>query len=597
MPRSKHTKKRTAVHVALAIVILCLALAVSVAVAGLLFYKQAQTVKNEEQQAVSALSGLNEDILKNADSRQATVSQAQQHTVEAKRISHNPLWTVASIMPYMGNDVTTVRGMTEVMDDLTGNTLPGFTSIAQQISTTQLNNANGQLNLQAIADMQDEFAKANQQLQQQREKYGNLPTPKIKIVASAYQQGRDKLDDLAQTVDGMNSAMQMVPELLGQNGARTYLLAIQTPSEQRSGGGLVGSLGTFHADQGTVTVGELHPDGTLLNGNNGNAEEKAVFNGPLAFSFDLRDTFAVPDIARNAEMLNATWQRSPYACNIDGLLAVDPVFIQEMVGISGDVRLENGTVLNGSNTAQYLLNTIYKSVPAEQQDAYFNYVAQTVLNNAFNSMSVEKLLNMGQIIGSMAQERHLYAYTFHEDEADHFQGAGTAKSAPGSADKPQVGIYLNEQNSSKLGWYIDRKAMVTATGRTKDGARTYHVRYTLTNTLTEAEQATCNWYILGGVQSGVDGQIVGGSGISVQRMLFYAPAGGTIGDITSTGDVKDQRTTTMDGQNVTTNVAYLEPGKSVTFEFDVTTSTKAKTDLTIDQSPSGKMTNDVDYHY
>ncbi len=46
--RSKHTKKRTAVHVALAIVILCLALAVSVAVAGLLFYKQAQTVKNEE---------------------------------------------------------------------------------------------------------------------------------------------------------------------------------------------------------------------------------------------------------------------------------------------------------------------------------------------------------------------------------------------------------------------------------------------------------------------------------------------------------------------------------------------------------------------
>ena len=584
MPRSKHTKKRTAVHVALAIVILCLALAVSVAVAGLLFYKQAQTVKNEEQQAVSALSGLNEDILKNADSLQATVSQAQQHTVEAKRISHNPLWTVASIMPYMGNDVTTVRGMTEVMDDLTGNTLPGFTSIAQQISTTQLNNANGQLNLQAIADMQDEFAKANQQLQQQREKYGNLPTPKIKIVASAYQQGRDKLDDLAQTVDGMNSAMQMVPELLGQNGARTYLLAIQTPSEQRSGGGLVGSLGTFHADQGTVTVGELHPDGTLL-------------NGPLAFSFDLRDTFAVPDIARNAEMLNATWQRSPYACNIDGLLAVDPVFIQEMVGISGDVRLENGTVLNGSNTAQYLLNTIYKSVPAEQQDAYFNYVAQTVLNNVFNSMSVEKLLNMGQIIGSMAQERHLYAYTFHEDEADHFQGAGTAKSAPGSADEPQVGIYLNEQNSSKLGWYIDRKAMVTATGRTKDGARTYHVRYTLTNTLTEAEQATCNWYILGGVQSGVDGQIVGGSGISVQRMLFYAPAGGTIGDITSTGDVKDQRTTTMDGQNVTTNVAYLEPGKSVTFEFDVTTSTKAKTDLTIDQSPSGKMTNDVDYHY
>ena len=332
--------------------------------------------------------------------------------------------------------------MTEVMDDLTGSILPGFANIAQQINTTQLNNANGQLNLQAIASIQDESAKVNQQLQRQQEKYGNLPTPKIKIVASAFQQRRDRLNDLVQTVDGMNSAMQMVPELLGQNGARTYLLAIHPRITFRRRAGRFPR--TFHANQGTVTVGELHLDGTLLNGNNGNAEEKAVFNGPLAFSFDLRDTFAVPDIARNAEMLNATWQCSPYACDIDGLLAVGPVFIQSMVGISGDVRLEDGTVLNGSNTAQYLLNTIYKSVPAEQQDAYFNYVAQTVLNNAFNNMSVEKLLNTGQIIGTMTRERHLYAYTFHEDEVNHFQGVGTEKSAPSSADEPQVGIYLNE---------------------------------------------------------------------------------------------------------------------------------------------------------
>lgn len=37
----------------------------------------------------------------------------------------------------------------------------------------------------------------------------------------------------------------------------------------------------------------------------GTAEEHAVFNRPLGFSFDVRDTFAVPDVSRNAEMLNA----------------------------------------------------------------------------------------------------------------------------------------------------------------------------------------------------------------------------------------------------------------------------------------------------
>lgn len=80
-------------------------------------------------------------------------------------------------------------------------------------------------------------------------------------------------------------------------------------------------------------------------------------------------------------------------------------------------------------------------------------------------------------------------------------------------------------------------------------------------------------------------------------MLFYAPAGGSIGKISSTGDVRDQREATMDGKQLTTNVAYLAPGKSVIFEFDVTTSPKATTELTIDQTPSGEERNDVDYWY
>ena len=87
------------------------------------------------------------------------------------------MWTVASIIPYVGNDITTVRGMAEVMDNLTHNTLPGFTRIAKTINETQLSNTNGQLDLQTIADMQDDFSSINNQLQKQRTTYDNLPTP------------------------------------------------------------------------------------------------------------------------------------------------------------------------------------------------------------------------------------------------------------------------------------------------------------------------------------------------------------------------------------------------------------------------------------
>lgn len=109
--------------------------------------------------------------------------------------------------------------------------------------------------------------------------------------------------------------------------------------------------------------------------------------------------------------------------------------------------------------------------------------------------------------------------------------------------------------------------------------------------------ATCTGYILGGEQAGVTGKPVAAPGTSAQRMLFYAPKGGSISEITSSGDVRDQSNAVMDGQKLVTNVAYIAPGESVTFDFDVTTSPKAENDLTIDQTPSGKMTNEVNYQY
>ncbi len=432
----------------------------------------------------------------------------------------------------------------------------------------------------------------HQQVQQQNKQYNSLAEPKIGMVKKAYQQGKDQLDNIADLVGQVSNATHMLPSFLGQNGARTYLLAAQTTSETRSGGGLVGSLGTMTADHGKIAVGDFHPNGEFVNGNNGTAEEHAVFNRPLGFSFDVRDTFAVPDVSRNAEMLNASWQRSQYACNIDGLISVDPVFIQKMVEINGPVTLSNGTVLTGENTAEYMLNTIYKDVPVAQQDEYFEYIAKTVMDGAFGNMTVDKMMKVAQSIGDLAENRHFYTYTFHDDEAKYFQGAGLAKNAPESETNPETGIYISEQNPSKMGWYIDRTSEVT-----KTGDKTYHVKYTLTNRMTSTEMATCTSYILGGEQKGVGGVPVAPSGTSAQRVLIYAPAGGSIGSIAVTGDVRDRSNATMDGKPLNSSMAYIAPGKSVTYEFDVTVSDKATADMKLDQTPCGKMTNDVKYNY
>lgn len=561
------------------------------------FYQQAMDVRDHELAAVEAVSGL-QDVsqLRDADTMNAAIEQAQVHASAAKEIADGALWRVASYVPVLGDDVTAVRGMVDVVDGMVGETLPSLASTVQTLMNSGLSGGGeGQLNLQPIVDAQDGFAKVNELVQQQADAINALPQPHVGVVRSAYEQGKEQINKVADMLDQVNGMVQAMPKLLGQDGPRTYLLVAQTTSEQRSGGGLVGSLGTMQVDNGNISVGEFHSNKEFVAlGESATAEEHDVFSGPLYFSFDVRDLFAVPDFSRTAEMLNTVWQRSEYACDIDGVIAIDPLFIQEMVRINGDITLDNGQVLTGDNTAEFMLNGIYKAFDPDTQDVYFEYVASAVMDGAFSNMTMDKMMQIAQAMGTLAEGRHFYAYTFHEDEAEYFQGAGFAKNAPDSETDPEVGIYMNEQNASKLGWYLRRSSTITRTACNADGSQTYHVTFSITNTLTSDEMASATTYILGGAQPGVDG-IVAPAGTSAQRMLFYAPAGGSITNLTASGDVRDQENKTMDGKNLITNVAYIAPGKTVTFDFDVTTSAKAESDLQLDQTPAGWLDENVTY--
>lgn len=561
------------------------------------FYQQAMDVRDHELAAVEAVSGL-QDVsqLRDADTMNAAIEQAQVHASAAKEIADGALWRVASYVPVLGDDVTAVRGMVDVVDGMVGETLPSLASTVQTLMNSGLSGGGeGQLNLQPIVDAQEGFAQANELVQQQADTINALPQPHVGVVRSAYEQGKEQINKVADMLDQVSGMVQAMPKLLGQDGPRTYLLVAQTTSEQRSGGGLVGSLGTMQVDNGNISVGEFHSNKEFLTlGESATVEEHDVFSDPLYFSFDVRDLFAVPDFSRTAEMLNTVWQRSEYACDIDGVIAIDPLFIQEMVRINGDITLDNGQVLTGDNTAEFMLNGIYKAFDPDTQDMYFEYVASAVMDGAFSNMTMDKMMQIAQAMGTLAEGRHFYAYTFHEDEAEYFQGAGFAKNAPDSETDPEVGIYMNEQNASKLGWYLRRSSTITRTACNADGSQTYHVTFSITNTLTSDEMASATTYILGGAQPGVDG-IVAPAGTSAQRMLFYAPAGGSITNLTASGDVRDQENKTMDGKNLITNVAYIAPGETVTFDFDVTTSAKAESDLRLDQTPAGWLDENVTY--
>lgn len=565
---------------------------------GYRFYQQAMQVKGHEMQAVALLKDVqNMKDLQSAGSLDQLIPQVKAHTAAAKEIAHGDLWQYAAKAPKYGTDIQIVQGMTDVVDAVVTDTLPKLSNVMKTLLGTPLSNGDGQVNLQPIVDAQAGFNETNTLLQQQLAQLEALPQPTVPQVKTAYGQSVEQFTQIAQTIQDVNNTLQVLPQFLGVNGARTYVVVAQTTSEARSGGGLVGSLGTMTANGGKIEVGDFHPNTKFISLYHGGAsDEQSVFDGPLVFSFDIRDTGANPDFNKVAERIRKIWNYSAYSNGIvDGVMMIDPVFIQEMVKISGNIQLDNGVTLTGDNTAEYLLNTIYKTVPISKQDYYFEYVAKTAMNNMFKSMKVDTMMKMVQSLGSLAQQRHLYMYTFHEDEAKNFQDAGFAKSSPSSEEHPEVGIYLNEQNPSKLDWYIKRKTVVTHTGANADGSQNYHVSFTMTNTISESDVSKYSWYLVGG-QNGI-----GAAGTAVEKMLFYGPAGGSISNLkaSGTGKVTDNaQKAKLNGKSLLTSVVYLASGESVTYDFDVTTSPKASADalLGVDQTPMGWLDNDISYN-
>lgn len=106
---------------------------------------------------------------------------------------HGTLWNIASKLPVYGDDITAVQGMTSVVDSLIGDSAPQFMNVLTTLKNAQLSTGDGQLNIQPILEAQKTIVSANESLQQQVQKYQNLPKAHIGIVNDAYNTGKTQL--------------------------------------------------------------------------------------------------------------------------------------------------------------------------------------------------------------------------------------------------------------------------------------------------------------------------------------------------------------------------------------------------------------------
>lgn len=227
----------------------------------------------------------------------------------------------------------------------------------------------------------------------------------------------EKLDSM---VHSLNSIVQVLPSMLGteshaNDAPRNYLILAQTNAEARPFGGLTGSLGLATVQGGHVSLQPFVSDSEIQNADEPvvdlTAEERLLFTDKLGK--DIRDVNFTPDFPRTGEIMSAMWNRQ-YGVAVDGVIAIDPLFLQNMLAVTGGVAMPDGSTLDGANTARTLLHDVYARMAPQETDEYFAVAAQSafdhIMRNAGNFKSYVKALS------TSVEQGHVVVWSAHEDE-------------------------------------------------------------------------------------------------------------------------------------------------------------------------------------
>ena len=533
--------------------------------------------KNEVQAALSSATDLQEAI-NGGDSSQLDkqIDQFSTHIRGAYEQTSSPIWAAASKVPYFGTDVSVIRTAVTAMENIASQALPALQDTMSVIGEVSVHN--GTINTGDIADVADDLLAADKVMSSALHALDTAPTPHFAVLDGAMTQARDYVSRLNDMVHNAAVFADLAPALLDTDGdaPRTYLILSQTNSELRPGGGLPGSWGTMTVSNGTVSVQGFDAPSFIFDTPvvELTAEERSLFTDKLGR--DPRDVNFTPDFPRTGEIAAAMWSQYTQQ-NVDGVIAIDPVFLQRMLAVSGPITLSNGVTLDGSNTAQYLLNQVYIDIPENEQNEYFDTIATAVFTHIMqNANDPKAFLNAAT---SSIIDGHMKMWSAHEDEQAQLVTTPIAGALKTTASTPEVGVYFSDISQAKMDWYLKREVSVEYDEVGLSGADQYIVYIKLTNMLTPDEVNTLPRYIVGPFLDDI------AAGQIRTATFVYAPAGGRLVDWTMSDGSQFDGVTVHDGLTLGVKTVTLNPGESYEITCHVQVAPGVTAPLALSQTP------------
>jgi hypothetical protein len=486
------------------------------------------------------------------------LDSAQGHT-------KSPLWRVAEVLPYVGDDLHAVRVVSTVGAGLAHGALADLVAEVDTNIAEQLSPKHGRMNVSAIEGLRPLVSRVHNSLTAEADKLADIDADKLSgWVRPSYDKFADQVNSVDQAFDAANRAVAVLPGMLGKDGPRTYLLAFNNNAEIRATGGLPGALAILKADHGKLSLGTQSnaaeigqfPQPVLPQ----STAEREIYDTQVA-EF-MGDTNFTPEFPRTADLMRAMWAKK-YHQHLDGVISVDSVSLAYLLAATGPLTMPGGVTLTSANAASQLLNAVYLRLPTDaQQNDFFEAVASGVF--AKLTGGVKSPTALMQNISRSVDEGRIHVHSFEPSEQKEIDGTQLAGelSFKNSAT-PEVGLYLNDATGSKMSYYLRSTANLTSASCVS-GVQQLAGSATFTS-LAPADAKDLPVFITGG---GIYGTPPG------QQLVFgriYGPVGGKLATFQFDGKHSVVPSVDDRGRPVATFAVLLKPGRTVKMTWQTRT--------------------------
>ena len=571
--------------------------------AGVYAYTMMGSVKTVKAKAQSAMGNVTTYVNAAKKGDSATMQQAaatvSKTAHEMQTELNSPAWSLTAMMPVVGSDVESVRTVVSVMTNMTDDALVPLSENAGSLKLSNLF-VNDKINIEAVQTLATAFTQVSPAIHEGAVRITALPKANLPQVAEVLEPLKEKVGTADAMLSHFGPLIPHLPTLLGAGGVeRHYLVLAQNNAEVHATGGFVGAIGTINVKDGDISMGEFDGVWNVLNewrvGVNelntlpagATDEEIALFTNQVNTHHG--DHNMTPDFSRVGELyfnINKTIED----VEVDGVVGIDPVFLQYMLRIVGGVDTSFDITVDGTNAAPLMENqTLFWMEPAEC-DKFYNEVAAKAFKKILADLGKADTSDFFSMLLKAADEGRFLTWIRDATVEQAIKDAGFGWELKHDPKAPMTGIYFNDQSGCKGSYYLSANPEVGTPKTNGDGSKTYPMTVTIRHNMDRGlMESGLPEYIKVATESSPNRSEVD----LYESTTLIAPQGGKIQNITferlnSSAPADPEMAwaeRSYQGLDTWQSMIRIDAGETVVLHYEVVTSPEATEPLAVRKTP------------